>query len=219
MNYLQILEKINIAKEKFSEHEKIQLVAVSKNVTSNEVINLYNQGQIEFGENRVQELNKKINELEKYSIKWHFIGSLQSNKINQLISLRPTLWQSCNSLELAKKVDKRLNFKLDTLLEINIADENTKSGIETNKAIEEYLQIKDECKNLNMCGVMCIGAHSDDLNLIKKSFCDTYKIYEKLKQYGSKICSMGMSRDFELAIQCGSNMIRLGTILFEDMNK
>ncbi|ASM39804.1 YggS family pyridoxal phosphate-dependent enzyme [Campylobacter sp. RM12327] len=217
MNYQEILEKIQNTKDKFSQHNEIKLIAVSKYVTSNEIINLYNQGQIEFGENKVQDLNKKMSELEKYDIKWHFIGSLQSNKINQLISLRPTLWQSCNSLELAKKVDKRLDYKLDTLLEINVANEDTKSGIDTNKALEEYLQIQQECKNLNMCGVMSIGANSDDLNLVRKSFEDTYKIYEKLKSNGAKICSMGMSSDFELAIKCGSNMLRLGTILFKDM--
>ncbi|WP_033916392.1 YggS family pyridoxal phosphate-dependent enzyme [Campylobacter sputorum] len=217
MNYQEILEKIQNTKDKFSQHNEIKLIAVSKYVTSNEIINLYNQGQIEFGENKVQDLNKKMSELEKYDIKWHFIGSLQSNKINQLISLRPTLWQSCNSLELAKKVDKRLDYKLDTLLEINVANEDTKSGIDTNKALEEYLQIQQECKNLNMCGVMSIGANSNDLNLVRKSFEDTYKIYEKLKSNGAKICSMGMSSDFELAIKCGSNMLRLGTILFKDM--
>ncbi|ASM34819.1 YggS family pyridoxal phosphate enzyme [Campylobacter sputorum subsp. bubulus] len=217
MNYQEILEKIQNTKDKFSQHNEIKLIAVSKYVTSNEIINLYNQGQIEFGENKVQDLNKKMSELQNYDIKWHFIGSLQSNKINQLISLRPTLWQSCNSLELAKKVDKRLDYKLDTLLEINVANEDTKSGIDTNKALEEYLQIQQECKNLNMCGVMSIGANSDDVNLVRKSFEDTYKIYEKLKSNGAKICSMGMSSDFELAIKCGSNMLRLGTILFKDM--
>lgn len=217
MDYLKILEKIEISKAKFDKNAEIKLIAVSKNVTSNEVVNLYNLGQMAFGENRVQELNKKVNELKSYNIKWHFIGSLQSNKINQLISLRPTLWQSCNSFELATNVDKRLNYRLDTLLEINVANEESKSGIDLNRAIDEYLKIHSDCKNLNMCGVMCIGAHSDDLNLIRKSFEDTYKIYEKLKPNGAKICSMGMSSDFELAIECGSNMLRLGTILFEDM--
>lgn len=217
MNYAKILEKIKTTKAKFDKQGEVKLIAVSKYVTSKEVVNLYTQGQIEFGENRVQELNKKISELENYNIKWHFIGSLQKNKINQLISLHPTLWQSCNSFELAYGVDKRLNYKLDTLLEINAASEDSKSGIEINRAVEEYLRIQEECKNLNMCGVMSIGAHSTDMSLVKKSFNDTYKIYEKLCSNGAKICSMGMSSDFELAIECGSNMIRLGTILFEDM--
>lgn len=217
MDYAKILENIETSKTKFNKQSEVKLIAVSKNVTSKEVVNLYTQGQIEFGENRVQELNKKIGELQNYDIKWHFIGSLQSNKINQLIPLRPTLWQSCNSFKLACGVDKRLNYKLDTLLEINVANEDSKSGIEINRAVEEYLHIQEECKNLNMCGVMSIGAHSDDMSLVKKSFDDTYKIYEKLRPHGAKICSMGMSSDFELAIECGSNMIRLGTILFEDM--
>ena len=82
-------------------NNRARLIAVSKNVTQNEVVALYNQGLREFGENRVQELKRKSEILSNLDIKWHFIGRLQSNKINQLISLRPTLWQSCESLEMA----------------------------------------------------------------------------------------------------------------------
>ena len=124
------------------------------------------------------------------------------------------MWQSCNSYELATAVNKRLNFTLDTLLEINSADESSKSGIEISRAIDEFLQIKESCKNLNLCGVMSIGAHSDDEREIQKSFEVTYKIFENLRPHGAKICSMGMSDDFELAIKCGSNMVRLGRILY-----
>lgn len=158
---------------------------------------------------------KELLKDENLAIKWHFIGTLQSNKINLLIKQRPILWQSCNSLKLAKAVDKRLNYTLDTLLEINSAFEESKSGIALNKALEEYLQIKEECKNLNLKGVMCIGTHSDDEKAIQKSFEATYQIYEKLQKHGANICSMGMSSDFELALKCGSNMLRLGSILFK----
>ena len=84
----------------------------------------------------------------------------------------------------------------------------------TSGAIDEFLQIKESCENLNLCGVMSIGAHSDDEREIQKSFEITYKIFENLRPYGAKICSMGMSDDFELAIKCGSNMVRLGRVLY-----
>ncbi|MBR2157349.1 MAG: YggS family pyridoxal phosphate-dependent enzyme [Campylobacter sp.] len=214
MNLEQIWQNIETARQKCGAWENVRLIAVSKNVDTNAVENLYSQGQIEFGENRVQEMKRKCEILSDLPLKWHFIGSLQSNKINHLLSLRPILWQSCNSFELALAVDKRANFTLDTLLEINSADESSKSGIEISRAIDEYLKIKESCKNLNLCGVMSIGAHSDDLGEIQKSFEITYKIFENLQPHGAKICSMGMSDDFELAIKCGSNMVRLGRILY-----
>ncbi|WP_086233211.1 MULTISPECIES: YggS family pyridoxal phosphate-dependent enzyme [Campylobacter] len=193
---------------------RARLIAVSKNVTQKEVISLYNQGLREFGENRVQELKRKSEILSNLDIKWHFIGRLQSNKINQLISLHPALWQSCDSLEIALEVNKRLNYKLDTLLQINSAKEESKQGVDPSDAIEIYKDIQNRCENLNLIGVMSIGANSDDENEIKRSFEITKNIFDKLKPQGAVICSMGMSGDFNLAIECGSNMVRLGTILY-----
>ena len=192
----------------------MQLVAVSKNVGTDEVRELYSQGQIAFGENRVQELKRKSELLRELPLKWHFIGTLQSNKINQLIALRPTLWQSCNSCELALAVNKRLNYPLDTLLEINAAGESSKTGLDKNRAVEEFLRIKQECKNLNLIGVMSIGAHVSEPAQIARSFEVSREIFDALVPHGARICSMGMSDDFELAIKCGSNMIRLGRILY-----
>ncbi|WP_459814302.1 YggS family pyridoxal phosphate-dependent enzyme [Campylobacter concisus] len=205
----ELLEKIeNLSND-------VTLIAVSKNVTSAEVRELYAQGQRNFGENRVQELAKKELELQNFAdIKWHMIGRLQNNKINQMVSLKPTLWQSCDSFERAVEVDKRLSYKLDTLLQINSADEDTKQGVSVANAAEIYERIQSECKNINLKGVMSIGAHVDEPKEIQKSFELTYKIFENLKSKGATICSMGMSSDFELAIKCGSNMIRLGTMLY-----
>ena len=205
----ELLEKIeNLSKD-------VTLIAVSKNVTCTEVRELYAQGQRNFGENRVQELAKKELELQNFTdIKWHMIGPLQNNKINQMISLKPVLWQSCDSFERALEVDKRLSYKLDTLLQINSADEDTKQGVSVANAAEIYERIQSECKNINLKGVMSIGAHVDEPKEVQKSFELTYKIYESLKSKGATICSMGMSSDYELAIKCGSNMIRLGTMLY-----
>ena len=214
MDLNQIWQNIQNAKTQAGIWDQIRLIAVSKNVDCDEVLNLYRQNQLEFGENRVQELKRKKEILSNLPLNWHFIGSLQSNKINHLIALRPILWQSCNSYELAVAINKRLNYKLDTLLEINSASESSKSGLEINKAVDEYLKISSECKNLNLCGVMSIGAHTDDIKQIQKSFEITHKIFETLRPNGAQICSMGMSDDYELAIKCGSNMVRLGRILY-----
>ncbi|EGK8094849.1 YggS family pyridoxal phosphate-dependent enzyme [Campylobacter lari] len=193
--------------------QNVRLIAASKYVQDEQIRELFKQGIFEFGENQVQALALKKEKLQDLKIKWHFIGNLQSNKINLLIKQKPVLWQSCNGIKIAKAVDKRLEYKLDTLLEINTANENSKSGIEQNKAMEEYLQIQEECKNLNLVGIMCIGAM--DEGKVQESFEQTFKIYENLQKHGAKICSMGMSGDFELAIKCGSNMVRLGSILFK----
>lgn len=214
MKLSEISDRIEKARAGANIWENVKLLAVSKNVDTNAVENLFSQGQMDFGENRVQELKRKCEILVDLPLKWHFIGTLQKNKINQLITLKPVLWQSCNSFELAVAVDKRLNYRLDTLLEINVANEDSKSGISADEAIDTYRKIKAECKNLNLVGVMSIGAHSDDLKEIIKSFELTYKIFENLQKSGAAICSMGMSADFETAIKCGSNMVRLGRILY-----
>ncbi|TKX29970.1 YggS family pyridoxal phosphate-dependent enzyme [Campylobacter estrildidarum] len=204
--------------EIFEKTKNVRLIAASKYVDSGTIKNFFHLGIDHFGENQVQALaqKKEILDNQNLDIKWHFIGTLQSNKINLLIKQKPILWQSCNGLKIAEAVNKRLDYKLDTLLEINSAYETSKSGIELNKAIEEYLQIQEKCPKLNLCGVMSIGQHSKNQKEIKQSFEETFKIYEALQKYGAKICSMGMSNDFELAIKCGSNMVRLGSILFKN---
>lgn len=212
-----VFEKIEKARTKVSEHQIIKLVAVSKSVTSKEVELLYNAGQRAFGENRVQELTKKCEELENLPLEWHFIGRLQKNKINALLDQNVSLIHSCESFSLAKEIDKRLEAKgkkVNILLQINSAKEDSKSGVMPEVANEEYLKILSECKNVNLLGVMSMGAHEDDRKLVQESFEATYKIFESLKSHGASICSMGMSGDYELAISCGSNMVRLGSTIF-----
>lgn len=205
--------------EIFEKTKGIRLVAASKYVGAGEIACLARLGVSEFGENRVQALAQKKEALknEPLNIAWHFIGTLQRNKINLLIKQRPTLWQSCNSLALAQAVNKRLDYTLPALLEVNVANEASKSGLDKEKTIDTYLQIVESCQKLKLCGVMSIGAHSDDERAIIKSFEDTFALYESLQKYGANICSMGMSGDFELAIKCGANMVRLGSILFKNL--
>ena len=215
MNLNELIQKVEKARLEVNEHLIVKIVAVSKYSDSKAVKKLYNEGQRAFGENRVQVLEEKVNNLKELPIEWHFIGNLQKNKINKLLKLDPFMIQSINSLELAKEIDKRTKKPIRCLLEINSAKEESKSGIEPEKSIDVYTQIIEECPNINLQGVMTIGAHSEEEKEIIKSFELTYSIFEKLQNKGAKICSMGMSNDFEVAIKCGSNMIRVGSALFK----
>jgi len=210
----ELIQRVEKARLKRSEHLIVQIIAVTKYTDDVEVLKrLYNEGQRAFGENRVQDMEKKVKALEELPIEWHFIGNLQKNKINKLLALNPFMIQSVNSYELAEAIDKRAKKPVNCLLEINSSKEPTKHGLEPQKAIETYIKIKENLKNINLKGVMTIGAHSDDEEEIRKSFRLTYKIFEELKPYGAQICSMGMSGDFEIAIEEGSNMIRVGSAL------
>jgi pyridoxal phosphate enzyme (YggS family) len=213
-----ILTKIEKVRLRVNQHQIIKIIAVSKSVDANAIEQMYQIGQRAFGENRVQDLKSKRETLEYLPLEWHFIGRLQTNKINQLIDLNPSLMHSCDSLQMAQELDKRLlvkNQKMDILLQINSAYEEQKAGVMPEVAKETYENILSTCKNLNLKGVMSIGAHSEDERLIRKSFETTYKLYEELQSKGAKHCSMGMSSDFELAVECGSNMLRIGSTLFK----
>ncbi len=213
----ELIQRVEKARLRRSEHLIVQIVAVTKYTDNLEVLKkLFNDGQRAFGENRVQDMEKKVKGLEELPIEWHFIGNLQKNKINKLLKLNPFMIQSINSFELAEAVNKRAKKPIRCLLEINSSKEPTKHGLEPEKAIDTYLKIKEELPNINLQGVMTIGAHTDDEKEIRKSFRLTYNIFDKLKPYGAKICSMGMSGDFEIAVEEGSNMIRVGSALIKD---
>jgi len=210
-----VIRRVESARLKVSQHHIVQILAVSKYSTSKEIEELYNIGQRAFGENKVQDLKQKAKELEELPIQWHFIGNLQKNKINNLLDINPSLFHSIDSLELALELNKKLdakNMKLNALLQINSAKEDSKHGVMPEDAITIYNEIKEKCENINLKGVMSIGAHSEDKDVVKNSFQITHNIYKQLD--GATICSMGMSSDFELAIECGSNMVRLGSIMF-----
>lgn len=210
-----IIRRVETARLKVSDHHIVKIVAISKYSTSEEIEKLYGIGQRAFGENKVQDLETKAQELEELPLEWHFVGNLQKNKINKLLELRPALFHGLDSLELAREIQKRLEVKemtLNALLQINSAKEDSKHGVMPQEAASIYKQIQKECPRIHLKGVMSIGAHTDDNAKIKESFETTYKIYKELE--GATICSMGMSGDFELAIECGANMVRLGSLMF-----
>jgi hypothetical protein len=211
-----IIERIEQARIRVSEHHIVKIVAASKYVDADAIADLYSIGQRAFGENKVQDLKTKADLLDELPLEWHFIGTLQKNKINQLLSIRPHMIHSIDSLELAHALQERLlreNQTMRALVQVNSAYEESKSGFTPEEFPERYAQIAHECPNLHLQGIMSIGAHTEDVKIIQKSFETTRKLFEKLPN--ATTCSMGMSSDFGLAIQCGSNLVRLGSILFK----
>lgn len=212
-----IIEKIEKARLQVSAHHIVKLVAVSKYSDAYAIEALYEIGQRAFGENKVQDLKAKMQTLDALPLEWHFIGSLQKNKINQLLALDPFLLHSLDTLDLALALQKRLETHdktLDALLQINSAKEASKSGVMPEMASDIYAQIAESCPNIRLKGVMSIGAHVNDTAIIQKSFETTHNIFQTLPN--ATICSMGMSGDYELAIRSGSNMLRLGSVMFPD---
>ena len=217
-NLDEVIWNIEQARIAVSEHHIVKLVTVAKYTELENISTLYELGQRAFGENQVQQLKERMKALDALPLEWHMIGTLQKNKINNLIDLRPSLMQSLDSIELATELNKKLlakETKMHCLLQVNAANEESKSGVSSEEAVDIYQKIKETCPQINLKGVMTRGAHSDETKLIQQSFETTHSIYEKLENDGAMICSMGMSNDYELAIKCGSNLVRVGSALFK----
>ena len=213
-----IIWNIEQARIAVSEHHIVQLTAVGKYTEVENIATLYDLGQRSFGENQIQQLKSRIQTLEDLPLQWQMIGNLQKNKINNLIDLAPSLFQALDSTELAKELNQKLLAKKKTmscLLQVNAANEESKFGVSPQEAFDIYQEIKETCPQINLKGIMSIGANSQEKKEIQESFEMSYKIYEKLQKEGASICSMGMSNDYELAIQCGSNLVRVGSAIFK----
>ena len=188
-----------------------KLIAVSKTRTIEEILEAYNVGIRDFGENHVQELVKKRVLLPK-DIRWHMIGHLQTNKIKDLLKDSVYLIHSVDSIKLAKEINKRSSIKQDILLEVNIGEEESKYGFKP--SFDELKKVLDEIKeleNINVVGLMCVAPNTDNPIDNKKYFDKLRLLNDKL---GLKVLSMGMSNDYDVAIKCGSTYIRVGTKIF-----
>lgn len=215
-----ITENIELIKSKLNEN--VRLVAVSKTKSSADILEAYNAGQRVFGENKVQELTLKYDELPK-DIEWHFIGHLQTNKVKYIAPF-VQLIHGVDSLKLLKEIDKegrKNNRKINCLLQFHIASEETKFGLDMEEAREilssgEYRSFE----NVEICGVMGMATFSDDENLIRKEFRQLKSMFDQLKklyfetQLSFSEISMGMSGDYSIAIEEGSTMIRVGSSIF-----
>lgn len=207
--------------------EKIMLVAVSKFHPEQELLEAYGAGQRVFGENIVQELVRKQNALPK-DIEWHFIGHLQRNKVKYIAPF-VSLIHAVDSFELLSEINrqaKKNNRIIPCLLQIHIAEELTKFGM-TQKECEEMLNGSSwrMLENVQIKGLMCIATHTDDEELVRSEFRKMKSIYTNLKETYFKneetfsLCSWGMSEDYLIAIEEGSNMVRIGTNIFGERPK
>ena len=196
--------------------EDISLVAVSKTKPIEDIMSAYNSGQRLFGENRVQELTNKYSNLPK-DIKWNMIGNLQSNKVKYIAPF-VDLIHSLDSLKLAREINKQAeknNRVIDCLVQIKISKEETKHGVSFDNFDEFYKNVKS-LKFINISGLMGMASFTDDKNLIKDEFKSISLLYKKLKLVDKNIkyLSIGMSNDYNLAINEGGNMIRIGSRIF-----
>ena len=198
----------------------VRLVAVSKYHTIEQIAEAYAAGCRDFGESRVQELKLKQAALPK-DIRWHFIGHLQTNKVRELLKLRPYLIQSVDSEHLLCAINaeaEKQGFIQDVLIELHVAREETKSGF----SIEEFRQLMADGKwrmaNIRICGLMAMATNTDDEQELRRCFRTVKCLFDQIndKMVNDKMVnlSMGMSDDYKIAISEGSTMVRIGSDIF-----
>lgn len=224
---MQVYENIRIIREKIERAairsgrsaDDVSLVAVTKNQPVEAIMQLLQAGIVDLGENRSQELVSKNGELEG-RINWHFIGHLQRNKVRYIIPF-VYLIQSVDSMALAREISagaKRINKVQDVLLEVNVSGEATKHGFapdEVAEALDELVLLG----NVRVKGLMTMAPLEDDAELTRPHFAKLKKLYDSIssrqeRNIEMEYLSMGMSNDFEVAIEEGSNMVRIGTAIF-----
>ena len=204
--------------------EKVTLVAVSKTKPVEDLMEAYNAGQRIFGENKIQEMTDKWQTMPK-DIQWHMIGHVQSNKV-KFMAEYVSLIHGVDSLKLLEEINKQAkkhNRVIDCLLQMHIAEEETKFGLnewELNEIIDFIQNEINDIKNINIVGLMGMATFTDNQNQIQKEFQNLKAIFDKISEQPTTYnlqpttLSMGMSGDYKLAIDCGSTMIRIGSSIF-----
>lgn len=199
--------------------DQAKIVVVSKKRSIDEIMAYYQQGVRDFGENRAEELVEKAQQLPK-DIRWHFIGHLQRNKVKQILPYTAMI-HSVASLELIHILEKeaaKLNCDIPVLIQFNLAQEPTKSGLQEQDAYD-FINQALLSSHVHLSGIMCMGPHTEDQAAINAVFHKASLLRKQLQAYyhlaNFKECSMGMSNDWSLALKNGATLLRIGTILFE----
>lgn len=218
------IEYINELKEKAAiksgrTGDDVLLVAVTKLHTPAEINEAIDAGITDIGENKVQEILDKYDSVKP--VRWHLIGHLQTNKVKYIID-KVSMIHSVDSLKLAKEIDKRAaqhSLVMDILVQVNSANEDSKFGITTEETDQLIKDITEQCPNIRIKGLMCIAPYAEDSNEIRGYFTEVKQIYDryvknKTERIAFQYLSMGMTNDFEVAIEEGSNLIRVGTAIF-----
>jgi pyridoxal phosphate enzyme (YggS family) len=224
MNYnlFKMSIKNNLLEIKATLPDNVTLVAVSKTKPVSDLMEAYEAGQRVFGENKIQEMAEKFEQMPK-DIEWHMIGHVQTNKVKFMASF-VSLVHGVDSLRLLEEINKQAlknNRVIDCLLQVHIAEEETKFGLSESE-LNELLQSESfsQLKNIKIKGLMGMATFTDNQNQIEKEFKHLKSVFDRLAQtqktdnYEMKILSMGMSGDYQLAIECGSTMVRIGSSIF-----
>ena len=200
--------------------ENVLVVAVSKTKSIELIKKAYETGHRDFGENKIQEMTSKFNDLPE-DINWHMIGHIQTNKVKYLAPY-VSLIHSLDSLKLAKEINKQAiknNKIIECLIQYRISNEETKFGLNENEVID-IIKLQDNFRGLRITGLMGMASFVDDQNVIDKEFKKLKTLFDRIKLSNKnfKIISMGMTLDYNLAIKNGSNMIRIGSKIFGERN-
>ena len=214
---MAIKEVISQLRESLPNH--VQLIAISKTHPAEMIAEAYEAGQRAFGENRPKEMKEKYEALPK-DIEWHMIGHLQTNKIKYIAPF-VKLVHSIDSDNLLACIDKEAakhNRVIDVLLEVHLAREESKSGWSADE-LDTYIASGKfkEYKNIRLRGMMTVGSLTDNMNIVEQEFRTLKQMQERYRDMiGEEFdtVSMGMTSDYELAIECGSNMVRIGSMIF-----
>ena len=222
-----IAENLAIIRQKIEETckrsgrnpDEVKLIAVSKYFGVDAIVEAKNCGLTDFGENRAQELTLKF-EILSDAVVWHMIGTLQKNKAKYAVNAAELI-HSVDSVELVEEINKRaekIGKVQKILLEVKTSEEETKSGLETENEILSLVKRCGELKNINLKGLMTMAPLTEDVNIIRKSFRDLRNLKDRINNKGYNLTelSMGMTSDFEIAIEEGATMIRIGSAVFGD---
>jgi hypothetical protein len=214
----------NIAKLKTELGEHVTLVAVSKYSSNDEVNEAYDAGQRDFGENKAQDLDRRRGDIPD-DVRWHFIGHLQRNKVKYIASY-VHLIHSVDSLRLLREIDKqarKAERTIPVLLQMHIAKEESKFGLDEGELME-ILHAPDlpELKHVRIEGLMGMATNTDDQEVVRSEFNSLRDLFERVGQeieipnVEMKTLSMGMTNDYPIALDCGTNMIRIGSAIFKN---
>lgn len=220
-NIISVKAKIEEAKKAGKYKQDVELIAVTKTVESDVMNEALKYGINHIGENKVQEIQRKYDQIENKNVRWHLIGTLQTNKV-KYIADKVYMIHSLDRISLAKEIDKqagKCNRTIDCLIQVKISEEDTKHGVEESGVEDLIKAIANEYKNIRICGLMGMAPYRENKEETRSYFGKLKSIFDNIKSKNisnvdMKHLSMGMSNDFEIAIQEGATLVRVGTSIF-----
>lgn len=219
-NLSSVIEKISNSVNKSKFNQVVELIAVTKTVESDKINKVIDLGTNNIGENKVQEIQRKYSEINT-DVNWHLIGTLQTNKV-KYIADKIYMIHSLDRVELAKEIDKQAkkhNRTINCLIQVKLSEEDTKHGTEIEDVMELVKQIAKEYSNIKICGLMGMAPYFEDSENARPYFKKLRSIFDEIKSMNisgvnMQHLSMGMSNDYEIAIEEGATFVRVGTAIF-----